>query len=241
MANEKYVNSRMQQKIDTSANWDKAKGKFKPLNGEIIIYSDLLKMKIGDGNTTVDMLPFLSESEVVNLFKAGDGANSLVFNEGDANGKYSIAGGTTDKSLIEGIIGNSIAAALIKVNTPKADGDMSMSLGAGTSANAPGAMAFGANTQAGCKGYYFTEVNGNTLTLSTKQDSTQAPSSIEWEAASLLNLYQGDVVSIINGDIYPNCAEITKLVVIKLLLIAYLLQPKLKKKMFHLQTILSLY
>ena len=50
-------NIRIKHKTATSANWAKATN-FVPLNGEIIIYSDLNKIKIGDGNTSVVNLPF---------------------------------------------------------------------------------------------------------------------------------------------------------------------------------------
>lgn len=57
MANEKQMNSRIQHKIDTAENWSKATG-FTPLKGELIIYSDLKKFKVGDGDTNVNELPF---------------------------------------------------------------------------------------------------------------------------------------------------------------------------------------
>lgn len=56
----KTVNTRIQNKIDTSANWAKATN-FTPLKGEIIIYSDLKKIKIGDGVTKVGALQFLAD------------------------------------------------------------------------------------------------------------------------------------------------------------------------------------
>ena len=52
------INTRIQHKIDTAENWVKATN-FYPLKGEIIIYSDLNKIKIGDGNTSVINLPFV--------------------------------------------------------------------------------------------------------------------------------------------------------------------------------------
>lgn len=48
---------RQGQKIDTSANWAQAEN-FKPLKGEIIVYSDLKKIKVGDGVTNVNDLDF---------------------------------------------------------------------------------------------------------------------------------------------------------------------------------------
>ena len=56
MAN-KLLKTRVQQKIDTSQNWSKATN-FVPLKGEICIYSDLHKMKIGDGTTKINDLDF---------------------------------------------------------------------------------------------------------------------------------------------------------------------------------------
>ena len=56
MAN-KTFQGRIVQKHDTKANWNKATN-FVPLKGEIIIYDDLNKIKIGDGTTTVVNLPY---------------------------------------------------------------------------------------------------------------------------------------------------------------------------------------
>lgn len=53
----KTFQGRIIQKHDTKANWDKATN-FIPLKGEIIIYDDLNKIKIGDGTTTVIKLPY---------------------------------------------------------------------------------------------------------------------------------------------------------------------------------------
>ena len=56
---EKNIKARLQQKHDTSTNWALATN-FKPKAGELIIYDDLKKMKVGDGETLVNNLPFLS-------------------------------------------------------------------------------------------------------------------------------------------------------------------------------------
>lgn len=58
MANKTYQ-GRIVQKHDSSANWAKATN-FIPLKGEIIIYDDLNKIKIGDGTTKVGDLKFSS-------------------------------------------------------------------------------------------------------------------------------------------------------------------------------------
>lgn len=56
----KTLNTRIQHKADTSTNWSKATS-FIPLRGELIIYTDLNKIKIGDGATNVNLLPFQSD------------------------------------------------------------------------------------------------------------------------------------------------------------------------------------
>ena len=59
---EKKIQARIRQKVDTKANWDKATN-FVPLKGEYIYYSDLHKVKVGDGTTKVGALPFLADSD----------------------------------------------------------------------------------------------------------------------------------------------------------------------------------
>lgn len=63
MATEKTISTRVQMKTDTALNWSKAIN-FIPKKGEIIIYeadSDYgyERMKIGDGSTKVNNLPFV--------------------------------------------------------------------------------------------------------------------------------------------------------------------------------------
>ena len=45
--------TRIQEKTDTSTNWAQIESTFIPLKGELIIYSDLGRIKIGDGVTTL--------------------------------------------------------------------------------------------------------------------------------------------------------------------------------------------
>lgn len=77
MANKKTLNTRMRQKSDIEFNWLKAIN-FTPLAGEIIVYAaetaeDNLpegrttpisypRMKIGDGETNVNDLPFITDA-----------------------------------------------------------------------------------------------------------------------------------------------------------------------------------
>lgn len=61
---EKQISARTQQKIDLTANWEKATN-FVPKKGEIIVYSDgggtgIPKMKVGDGATKVGSLEFIT-------------------------------------------------------------------------------------------------------------------------------------------------------------------------------------
>ena len=70
MANKTYQ-GRIVQKHDSSANWAKAVN-FIPLKGEIIIYDDLNKIKIGDGTTKVNDLDFSSSSGLPEGGIAGD-------------------------------------------------------------------------------------------------------------------------------------------------------------------------
>ena len=60
MSTEKRLNARLIQKHDTEANWNTASNNgFVPLKGEIIFYTDLNMIKIGDGETVVGNLDFL--------------------------------------------------------------------------------------------------------------------------------------------------------------------------------------
>ena len=53
----KEIKARVQQKHGTKAEWDRATS-FVPLKGELIVYTDLNKIKIGDGITKVSNLKF---------------------------------------------------------------------------------------------------------------------------------------------------------------------------------------
>ncbi len=63
MAN-KTLNTRIQNKRGTSSDWSQATT-FKPLEGEIIVYTDINKIKIGNGNTLVGDLPFVEPTHLV--------------------------------------------------------------------------------------------------------------------------------------------------------------------------------
>lgn len=64
MAVKKDIYGRVQQKHDTEANWIKATN-FTPNAGEIIVYDPddtytYARIKIGDGTTNVNNLPFIN-------------------------------------------------------------------------------------------------------------------------------------------------------------------------------------
>lgn len=62
---EKIINGRIINKHDIEANWLKAEN-FIPKQGEIIIYDiddnyNYTRIKIGDGKTLVNLLPFMTD------------------------------------------------------------------------------------------------------------------------------------------------------------------------------------
>lgn len=65
MATEKQLKTRLIQKHDTEANWNKATN-FIPKDGELIIYdidatNTHKRLKIGDGSTSIVNLPFVNQ------------------------------------------------------------------------------------------------------------------------------------------------------------------------------------
>lgn len=72
MAN-KEIKTRIQLKNGTTGDWDKATN-FTPLKGEIIIYTDTLRFKIGDGTTLLSQLEFMDKEftseEISNLYES---------------------------------------------------------------------------------------------------------------------------------------------------------------------------
>ena len=73
---DKNIYSRMQQKHDVQANWEKAVN-FIPLIGEIVIYDvDAINLnprfKIGDGITAINALPFINTQVQMITWEADD-------------------------------------------------------------------------------------------------------------------------------------------------------------------------
>ena len=106
MANFNIQQARMQQKHDIEANWLKYGINFIPRKGEIIIYDKdenfaYSRLKIGDGVTTVNTLPFL-EAE---LGVSGIGENSIIFHDYDNNEAVSPYGITAGQNNMSGLYG----------------------------------------------------------------------------------------------------------------------------------------
>lgn len=197
---EKKIQTRIQHKRDTAASWEAAKDaktntNFIPLSGELIVYEvdtehKRPRLKIGDGSTEINNLPFIQ----IEAIKDGAGYNSLVIGEGEANGKYALVGGTTDKSLIKDIAGIDISILtddLVKdalgergirlknnLNSNPAsvvDGASGFSFGTGNRSITALSMSAGVGAEAGSKGFYLHKItvpsDGTdiTITLSTVQ------------------------------------------------------------------------
>lgn len=72
----KTFQGRIVQKHDTKANWDKATN-FVPLKGEIIVYDDLKKIKIGDGATKIGSLAFINDLDTLAAVATSGSYNDL--------------------------------------------------------------------------------------------------------------------------------------------------------------------
>ena len=77
---EKTMKARVQHKHDIEANWLKATN-FTPLVGEIVVYDpdgnyDYPRIKIGDGKTNINSLPFIKDgvSPIATVSQTGTGA-----------------------------------------------------------------------------------------------------------------------------------------------------------------------
>ena len=95
MATEKRINTRIQLKIDTTANWTTAsEAGFVPKKGEPIIYKDsgvAPRIKIGDGSTVVGNLDFFGED---------DGASGILATE-SSSGNVVIANLASSTTVAE--------------------------------------------------------------------------------------------------------------------------------------------
>ena len=117
MAN-KTFQGRIVQKHDTKANWDKATN-FVPLKGEIIVYDDLKKIKIGDGATKVGSLTFINNlpiatKDVLGGIKKGNNINIT------ADGTISVNDASTGQKGVTYLVDSYTRTDTDKAVTPKA-------------------------------------------------------------------------------------------------------------------------
>ena len=156
MANEKMLNTRIQHKIDTAAHWELATN-FSPLEGEIIVYSDLNKIKIGDGKTNVNDLEFIQAETT-----SGSGQGSTTIGSGTASGENSTVIGTGTASGVGATV----------IGSGEATGTGATAIGGGT-ATGDYSVAEGSDTLAGCKGFYIAAIDpvNNQIYLHTGEDS----------------------------------------------------------------------
>lgn len=75
------INARLQHKIDTQENWEKAIN-FIPLKGEWIFYdkdanNENVRLKIGDGTTPVNDLEFISNNQTVDSEIIAESINAV--------------------------------------------------------------------------------------------------------------------------------------------------------------------
>lgn len=107
---EKNLNTRMQQKIDTTENWGKAVN-FVPKKGEIIVYSDgggagVPKIKVGDGTTKVGSLKFITIDSNADLSINGKTYNgSAAVDVGVIDITHGGTGKTTRKEALTALLG----------------------------------------------------------------------------------------------------------------------------------------
>lgn len=101
--NNKTFQGRIVQKHDIEANWEKATN-FVPLKGEIIIYDDLKKIKIGDGSTKVNELDFANLISGQNYLNMDTNQNILFQVDSEAliyyRGEQNSSGTNIDDSAL---------------------------------------------------------------------------------------------------------------------------------------------
>lgn len=153
-------------------------------------------------------------------FKEGTGEKSVVIGDGNAIGDYSIAGGTNDKDLVGDLIGSDLLAAFANVDPAVAEGDMSLSYGAGTKAITAGSITVGALSKAGCKGFYWHsfDFTNKYVFLSTEQKpyykvGVEFNKTPTWntDAANILSNWKvGDTINIMKVTSHRSlCSKIT--------------------------------
>lgn len=137
---DKNLKARIVNKNGTSAEWEKATS-FVPKKGELILYTDLNKIKIGDGVTKVNDLPFSNDDKVS---KAGDtmtGALKFTKTAGIQENNGDLVVGKIDGARISMYYDSmSLYSSHFNLSSPKSNAGTTVSLN-GT--NAKTAIDFG--------------------------------------------------------------------------------------------------
>ena len=203
-----YVKEEDKYYTYTNSEW----GEF-PALGEIDSRVDDLETKVGD-SAVAEQINKALEADVTTWdeidnrpsIEKGEGENSIVIGEGGAIGEGSLAGGTTDKTLLENIVGS--LATLADLKPAKASAPLTISYGANNESVVAGAGTIGVENTAGVKGYYWDTIDftTNTIKLSnTRRVSTfitpNYPTEFDWIA--------GDTINIVNDKFYYGQIKIT--------------------------------
>lgn len=132
-------------------------------------------------------------STALNVLKPGDGEDTIVVNSGTATGKKAIAGGDSNESIINEILGydvnNSLDSAMLREfgtmgpfisrqadKASAATGDLSSAYGVGNQSLTSSTTTFGIANQAGARGFYIHRlVCNDDYTITVYLNDTQAP------------------------------------------------------------------
>lgn len=165
-------------------------------------------------NTTTNDDGYIANKPII---KQGQKSTSIVIGTGDAQGEYSVAGGTNDSSLASSLVGSSLGS-LANIDKPTAYGNMSLSFGAGTKSYTSGAVALGAKSTAGAKGFYWWSIDftNKKITLATNQITSvlfgNKVGTRKWDATAktqLANWKSGDKITLVANVKYGECSTIT--------------------------------
>ena len=100
------INTRVQLKHDTEANWNTAgEAGFVPLVGEVIIYDpdalhDYPRIKIGNGSTKVHLLPFIDKALWDQIAASGESGH-VVATDPNTKGDITISNANMATAIAE--------------------------------------------------------------------------------------------------------------------------------------------
>jgi hypothetical protein len=142
----------------------------------------------------------INESGIDAPISSGTGKNSLIIGEGVASGDAAIAGGSTDKQMLESIVGGTVAA-LVSAKAAEASGSMSLALGTNNKAITAGAGTLGFGNQGGVKGYYWDTIDFSTNTIKLSHNRrTSSYGSMNY--VTDFDWAEGDIISMVNDNNY---------------------------------------